>query len=117
IMFDGSAMDGSARVEESDMLLRPDPSSLRFVQEEDGTGTASVACDVYRPDGAPFEGDPRSALRRAIAGVEALGFEPHVGADLEFFLFRLDAEGNPSLELHDRGGYYELGPLDEGGQA
>ncbi|HEX6068466.1 MAG TPA: glutamine synthetase family protein [Longimicrobiaceae bacterium] len=111
IMFDGSAMDGNARVEESDMLLRPDLASLRVFEAEDGTA-ATVVCDVHRPDGGRFEGDPRAALGRAVATLELLGLQARVGADLEFFLLRLAPDGEPSLELQDRAGYYDVAPLD-----
>ena len=112
VMFDGSAMDGDARVEESDMLLRPDLRSLRFVPS--APETATLVCNVHRPDGGRFEGDPRGSLERAVAALETLGFEARIAADLEFFLFRLDESGEPSPTPHDRGGYYELGPGDRG---
>ncbi|HEX6926213.1 MAG TPA: type I glutamate--ammonia ligase [Longimicrobiaceae bacterium] len=112
ILFDGSAMDADFRVEESDMLLRPDLHSLRVLPWE--REVANVICAVYRPDGGRFEGDPRASLERAVASLAALGYEARVGADLEFFLFRKDAHGNPLLAPHDRGGYYELGPGDQG---
>jgi glutamine synthetase len=117
VMFDGSAMDGNARVEESDMLLRPDPRSLRLIGGDAGEPGAVFTCDVHRPDGGAFEGDPRGALRRAVAAVDELGFEVRVGADLEFFLLRLNDRGEPALDLHDGGGYYDLAPLDRGAAA
>jgi glutamine synthetase len=112
VLFDGSAMDGDARVEESDMLLRPDLRSLRVLVSE--ADTATLVCNVHRPDGSRFEGDPRGSLERAVGGLAALGLEARIAADLEFFLFRLDDSGEPSLMPYDRGGYYEVGPADRG---
>lgn len=115
LMFDGSSVDGRARVEESDMYLRPDPATLCLLP---WTGTdsrvASLVCDLHRPDGAPFEGDPRGALRRAVQALNEEGFEPTIGAEVEFFLFRMDAAGEPTLRPQDRGGYYDVAPLDAG---
>ena len=113
LMFDGSAMDGDARVEESDMLLRPDLRSLRVLPWD--AQVATVACAVHRPDGGRFEGDPRGSLERAVASLAEMGLEARVGADLEFFLFRLDDQGEPTLRPHDRAGFYELDPGDRGG--
>ena len=110
VMFDGSAMDGDAREEESDMLLRPLPGTLRF--PPDDPEAASVVCAVHRPDGGRFEGDPRGSLERAVAALAALGLEARVGADLEFFLFRLGSDGRPTRSPHDDGGYYEVSQRD-----
>ena len=110
MMFDGSAMDGDARVEESDMLLRPNLRTLRVLPWEPEVG--AVSCSVHRPDGGRFEGDPRSSLERAVAWLDALGYEARIGADLEFFLFRRDAAGAPTGIPHDAGGYYDLLPSD-----
>lgn len=110
VMFDGSAMDGDAREEESDMLLRPVASTLCFPPDE--PDTADLVCAVHRPDGGRFEGDPRNSLERAVAALAELGFEARVGADVEFFLFHLDEGGMPTREPHDRAGYYERGSTD-----
>lgn len=112
MMFDGSAMDGDARVEESDMLLRPDLRSLRIAPLE--PEVATLHCAVFRADGGRFEGDPRASLERAVAALERLGYEPRVGADLEFFLFRLDEDGTPIRQPQDPGAYYALPPVDRG---
>ena len=112
MMFDGSAMDGDARVEESDMLLRPDIRSMRVAPWE--PEVATLHCGVYRADGGRFEGDPRASLERAVAGLERIGYEARIGADLEFFLFREDGGRLPGREPHDRGGYYALSPADRG---
>lgn len=112
IMFDGSAMDGDARQEESDMLLRPDLRSLRVLPWD--PEIAIVACAVYRPDGGRFEGDPRASLERAVRGLADAGYEARIAADIEFFLLRRDAEGGVSRTPLDGGGYYELQPDDRG---
>src|SRR5690606_25452181 len=101
IMFDGSAMDGDARQEESDMLLRPDLRSLRVLPWD--PEIAIVACAVYRPDGGRFEGDPRASLERAVRGLADAGYEARIAADIEFFLLRRDAEGGVSRTPLDGG--------------
>jgi glutamine synthetase len=115
IAFDGSSIEGFVRIFESDMYLKPDPSTLAVYPWTEGNGkTARLICDVLRPDGSPFEGDPRYVLKRAIAEAAQEGFTMYAGAEAEFFLFRRDPNGRPSLELHDKGGYFDLMPLDQG---
>ena len=118
IMFDGSSIDGFVRIEESDMGLYPDLDSFEIHPwgHENGK-VARLICDVYKPDGTPFEGDPRYILRKAIAHAAKLGFDFNVGPECEFFLFKNDEKGNPSLENYDRGGYFDLGPNDIGEEA
>lgn len=115
IMFDGSAMDGDARVEESDMLLRPNLRTLRVMPWEPEMGV--VSCAVHRADGGRFEGDPRASLERAVAWMDAMGYEVRVGAELEFFLFLRDADGSPTREPQDSGGFYDLVPADRGSRS
>jgi glutamine synthetase len=76
--------------------------------------TARIICDVLLPDGKPFPGDPRYVLKRAIAEAEKMGYAMYAGAEAEFFLFRRTPDGRASLDLHDRGGYFDLTPLDRG---
>ena len=92
VTFDGSAVEGFTRVEESDMLLRPDLGTFliypQFSREEGERGkVARLICDVALPDGTPFDGDPRQVLKRQIARAQAMGFEMFVGTEPEFFLF------------------------------
>src|SRR5690606_40052577 len=68
----------------------------------------------YRPDGTPFEGDPRFVLKRALKEAADLGFTVNAGPEAEFFLFRRDAEGRPTTITHDAGGYFDLGPVERG---
>lgn len=119
ILFDGSSVNGFVRIEESDMLLRPDPASYRMLPwlgDERGQ-TARLLCDIATPDGEPFAGCPRTALKRVIAEAEALGFTMNAGPEAEFFIFHLDADGKPTLHTHDQGSYFDLAPLDKGEDA
>ncbi|MDL2248290.1 type I glutamate--ammonia ligase [Tyzzerella sp. OttesenSCG-928-J15] len=115
MMFDGSSIEGFVRIEESDMYLRPDPSTfviMPWFNEQGGIGR--MICDIYRPDGTPFEGDPRYILRRAIKRCNDMGFNFYVGPEMEFFLFQLDKEGKPSTVTTDEAGYFDLAPIDNG---
>lgn len=107
--FDGSSIEGFARVAESDMFLDPDLSTFEVIPWERGDDTtAKVICDVYTPEGEPFPGDPRHVLRRAIREAERLGYRFNTGPELEFFLLRLSNDGVVSLTPHDEGGYFDL---------
>jgi glutamine synthetase len=111
--FDGSSIQGFARIQESDMFLQPDPVTYRILPwtVNDAPGSrARVICDIHNPDGTPFEGDPRYALRRAVAHAEKLGFIYNTGPELEFFLFRANGTG---AVPHDVGGYFDFSPGDE----
>ncbi|WP_264844739.1 type I glutamate--ammonia ligase [Caldinitratiruptor microaerophilus] len=116
IMFDGSSIEGFVRIEESDMLLRPDPSTFVVYPwlESGATATARLICDVYNPDGTPFEGDPRNCLRRQVEAAKAMGFTFNVGPEPEFYLFERDAEGKPTTRPTDKASYFDLAPLDQG---
>jgi len=123
ISFDGSSIEGFARQEEeSDMLLRPDYRTFAVFPdliEDPGRGrVARLICDVTLPDGTPFEGDPRQALKRQVAELRRLGFdEMYAGPEPEFFLFLKDPEGLPTTETHDDAGYFDLAPIDKGEEA
>jgi glutamine synthetase len=116
IMFDGSSIEGFVRIEESDMLLVPDLDTFRVNPwtNPDGSRVARLICDVYRPDGTPFEGCPRLALKRQVEKAKKLGYTMVVGPEAEFFLFQKDALGNTIIETHDIGGYFDLTPVDKG---
>ncbi|MFD2168591.1 type I glutamate--ammonia ligase [Tumebacillus lipolyticus] len=117
MMFDGSSIDGFVRIEESDMYLYPDLNTwLIFPWEtEKGYKVARLICDIYMPDGTPFPGDPRSTLKRALEEAKAMGFDTmNVGPEPEFFLFKLDEQGNITTEVNDQGGYFDLAPVDLG---
>jgi glutamine synthetase len=113
ISFDGSSIEGFARIEESDMVLKPDISTYALLPW--GTDECPVArfiCDVHMPDGTPFEGDPRYILKKALAEAKEMGYTFNTGPELEFFLFKLDENGMPTIVPQDQGGYFDLAPTD-----
>ncbi|MEH7389036.1 type I glutamate--ammonia ligase [Bacillus sp. JJ1503] len=116
MMFDGSSIEGFVRIEESDMYLYPDIDTFVIFPWTDDKGkVARLICDIYHPDGTPFEGDPRNNLKRVLKEMEKLGFSDfNIGPEPEFFLFKLDEKGRPTLELNDQGGYFDLAPTDLG---
>lgn len=119
VTFDGSAVEGFTRVEESDMLLAPDLSTFliypQFTREESERGrVARLICNVTLPDGTPFEGDPRYVLKRQIERARELGFEMYVGTEPEFFLFERTSDGRGTTTTHDKAGYFDLAPIDKG---
>ncbi len=116
--FDGYAIEGFARIEESDMYLYPDYSTMEVFPWRPQQGkVARLICDVHRPDGEPFEGDPRYVLKRAIQEAADLGYTFNVGAECEFFLFHLDDNGMPTTITHEQAGYFDVGPMDFGENA
>ena len=118
LMFDGSSIEGFVRIEESDMYLRPDPSTfVVFPWKPRDGAVARLICDIYNTDGTPFIGDPRYVLRQAIEDAETLGYSMNVGPEAEFFLFHVDAEGRPTTITHDRAGYFDMTPVDLGENA
>ncbi len=117
-MFDGSSIEGFVRIEESDMYLYPDFSTLQIFPWRPQQGkVARLICDVYRLSGEPFEGDPRYVLKRAIAEAEKMGYKFEVGPECEFFLFHTDENGLPTTITHEQAGYFDLGPVDFGENA
>ncbi|MBN2366611.1 MAG: type I glutamate--ammonia ligase, partial [Calditrichaeota bacterium] len=115
ILFDGSSIEGFARIEESDMLLKPDLDTFRIFPWLNHEGKiARLICDIMNPDGTAFEGCPRQTLKRVCQKAEKMGFQMQAGPEAEFFLFLHDAEGNPVRETHDSAGYFDLAPLDLG---
>jgi len=116
VMFDGSSIDGFTRIEESDMYLYPDLSTFVILPWKTHTGAtaARMICDVYMPDGKPFEGCPRYILKKAIERAEEKGLTFYVGPEPEFYIFNLDHKGNPVLENDDKAGYFDMAPLDKG---
>lgn len=115
IMFDGSSIAGFVRIEESDMLLKPDLKTFLIFPWDDQRGrVARVICDIANPDGSPFEGCPRTALRRMTEKVSDVGCVAMLGPEAEFFLFQRNADGSPSTMTHDRGAYFDLAPIDKG---
>lgn len=117
-MFDGSSIDGFVRIEESDMVLRPDTDSFEIFPWRPQQGkVARLICDVYTTDGNPYLGCPRNVLKKVLAEAESMGYTMNVGPECEFFLFHTDADGNPTTITHDNGGYFDLAPIDKGEDA
>lgn len=118
VMFDGSSIQGFTRIQESDMYLRPDLDTFTLFpwRPQDGA-VARLICDIYTPDGEPFLGDPRYVLKRALSQAQEMGFSLFAGPEPEFFLFHRDEEGYPTTKTHDRGGYFDLSPIDLGEDA
>ncbi|MBP5222239.1 MAG: type I glutamate--ammonia ligase [Lachnospiraceae bacterium] len=116
--FDGSAIDGYARAEESDMYLYPDYNTFEIFPWRPQQGkVARMICDVYYPDGEPFQGDPRYVLKRALKNAEKMGYTFDVGTECEFFLFNTDDDTMPTTNTNEQAGYFDLGPLDFGENA
>ena len=118
LMFDGSSIEGFVRIEESDMYLYPDLSTFMifpWATDSHGGKVARLIADIYTADREPFAGDPRNNLKRVLKQMEDAGFKNfNIGTEPEFFLFKLDEHGNPTMNLNDKGGYFDLAPLDLG---
>jgi len=109
--FDGSSIEGFARIEESDMIAKPDPSTFVIIpwHVTDGASVARMFCDLLNPDGSHYDGDPRWALKRNLKKAADMGYTFYVGPELEYFYFK-SSQGEP--EPLDAGGYFDLTPLD-----
>ncbi len=118
VVFDGSSIGGFFRLEESDMILWPDPATFCVFPWEDRRGkVARMICDVRLPDGSPFSGCPRTALKNIVQHAEDCGYKLMVGTEVEFFLFLRGADGKATSTTHDVGGYFDLAPIDRGEEA
>jgi len=108
--FDGSSIEGYARIDESDMIAMPDPTTFCILpwRHRDGHAVARMFCDILRPGGEPYEKDPRYVLKRNLEEAKKMGYTFYVGPELEYFYFR----SSESPEVLDRGGYFDLTPLD-----
>ena len=108
--FDGSSIEGFARIDESDMVAKPDPDTFQILpwRPLEHNAVARMFCDIKKPGGEPFEGDPRYVLKRNLKKAADLGFTFYVGPELEFFYFK----DSKSTETLDSGGYFDLTPLD-----
>ena len=100
------------------MFLRPDLDTFAIFPWRPQQGkVARFLCDIYRPDGTPFAGDPRHVLKRTVQEAAEMGYQMDVGPECEFFLFHTDDEGNPTTITHEKAGYFDVGPLDLGENA
>ncbi|MEE1227420.1 MAG: type I glutamate--ammonia ligase [Lachnospiraceae bacterium] len=116
--FDGSSIEGFVRIEESDMYLYPDLSTFEILPWRPQHGkVARFMCDVYRPEGVPFERDSRYILKRELAMLAEDGYTFEVGPECEFFLFHLDENGQPTTLTHEKASYFDVTPLDLGENA
>ncbi|UCD36600.1 MAG: glutamine synthetase, partial [Nitrospiraceae bacterium] len=107
--FDGSSIKGYARIDESDMIARPDPSTFQLIPwRPKEKAVARMFCDILNPDGTPYEGDPRYALKRNLARLKQYGYTFYLGPELEFFYFK----NSKGTEVLDEGGYFDLTTLD-----
>ncbi|MDQ1630077.1 MAG: glutamine synthetase, partial [Frankiaceae bacterium] len=114
IGFDGSAIEGYARVYEADMLAKPDPSTFQVLPwRGDSPGTARMFCDIVMPDGSPSPADPRYVLRRTLAKAADAGFTFYTHPEIEFFLLKDRPTGDGRVpDPVDEGGYFDLTPHD-----
>jgi glutamine synthetase len=111
ITFDGASIEGFARIDEADMIMRPDPLTFQLLPwRPRERAVARMFCDIVGPEGEPFEGDPRWVLQRTVQRAAAAGFTCYVSPEIEYFYFR----DSVSLEPLDGGGYFDLTPLDSG---
>jgi glutamine synthetase len=118
IMFDGSSIEGFTRIEESDMLLRPDLQTFAVYPWATPYGKVGrLICDVYNTDDTPFAGCPRLALKRVAGEAREHGWTMMAGPEAEFFLFRRDENGRPNHVTQDVGAYFDLTPVDLGEEA
>jgi glutamine synthetase len=109
--FDGSSIQGFARIEESDMIAKPDPGTFQFLPWRPGDRpVARMFCDILQPDGTPYEGDPRYVFKRVLQKAADRGFTLYLGPELEYFYF----ESNDAPKIIDKGGYFDARPLDMG---
>ena len=107
--FDGSSIEGFARIEESDMIAMPDPSTFGFLPwRPKERPVARMFCDILQPDGSHYEGDPRYVLKRVLQRAADKGYKLYLGPELEFFYFA----NNEKPETIDKGGYFDTRPLD-----
>ena len=115
ISIDGSSIEGFTRIHESDQYLYPDLDTFTVLSWYEQQGkVARLLCDVCNPDGTPFIGDPRGALKRVLRRAADLGYTFNVGPECEFFLFEMDRDGKPTTKTNDEAGYFDLGPIDHG---
>ena len=117
-MFDGSSIEGFVRIEESDMYLYPDLNTFEILPWRPQHGkVARFMCDVYRPEGVPFEGDSRYVLKNVLKKAAKMGYTFDVGPECEFFLFHTDDNGQPTNITHEKASYFDVTPLDLGENA
>ncbi len=115
-MLDGSSIKGFRSIETSDMYFYPDLATFAVLPWKDAgnSNVARIICDIHNADGTPFEGCPRCNLKRVVKEALDMGYTLNAGPEAEFFLFKKDEHGKPTLETHDEGCYYDVAPNDKG---
>lgn len=109
--FDGSSIEGFSRIEESDMIAKPDPTTFQILPwRPDDQPVARMFCDIQLPDGSPYPGDPRYVLKRMLAKAAEKGYTYYTGPELEYFYFA----NNENTQIIDKAGYFDTTPLDRG---
>ena len=115
ISFDASAVKGFMNVENSDLLLKPDPATMSVLPWRSHDGTViRMFCDIYKPDGTPFTASGRYILKKACEHAREMGYTCHIGTECEFYLFLTDENGESTAKPLDKGGYFDIYPLDKG---
>ena len=115
ISFDASSIRGFMNIDQSDLLLFPDPSTLSILPWRPSHGrVVRFFCDIKYPDGTPFEGDGRQVLRKAQEDLKKLGYSAKIGTECEFYLLKQDEDGVPTKIPHDNASYLDIAPLDKG---
>ena len=115
ISFDASAVKGFLNVENSDLLLKPDPATMSVLPWRSHDGTViRMFCDIFKPDGTPFTASGRYILKKACEHAREMGYTCRIGTECEFYLFLTDKNGEPTREPLDRGGYFDIYPLTRG---
>jgi glutamine synthetase len=118
VTFDGGSIDGFVRGEEIDMVLRPDPATFTVLPwTSNGNVEARLLCDIVTPDGTPFEGCPRTTLKRVLEDAGDVVQRVLTGLEVEFYLFQLGADGTPTTRTNDSGSYFDFSPSDRGDEA
>lgn len=115
VSFDAAAVQGFSDISHSDLFLFPDPATLSILPWRPGPGTViRLGCDIYTPDGTPYMNDARHCLRHVLERAKKMDIDIQVGTECEFYLFKLDEDGNPTDVPYDKGGYMDIAPLDKG---
>jgi glutamine synthetase len=113
LLFDGSSVEGFVDINNSDLIIKPDPDTFSTLPwRPEDKGVCRFICDIYWPDGTPFEGDPRNILKQAIAKAEKMGYQYNVGPEPEFFIVEKDENGR--ITPHDNAVYFDVEPVDQG---
>jgi len=115
ISFDASSIVGFSNIENSDLFLRPDPETLSLLPWRPQQGrVAKFYCSIYKPNGEIYEADTREILKKVIKNAHQMNYHCKIGAECEFYLFKTDEHGEPTKEPIDKGGYFDMAPLDRG---